>query len=46
MIAARNKTYIQKLKARLKKKFDMKDFGEAKKISSMEITRDTGSGRL
>jgi len=28
------------------KKFDMKDLGEAKKISGMEITRDRGSGRL
>ena len=37
-IAARNKTYVQKLKVQLKKEFDMKDFGEAKKILSMEIT--------
>jgi len=32
LIAARNKTYVQKLKAQLKKEFDMKDLGEAKKI--------------
>jgi len=31
LIATRNKTRIQKLKAQLKKKFDMKDLGEAKK---------------
>jgi len=31
MIAAKNKTHIQKLKGQLKKKFDMKDLGEAKR---------------
>ena len=31
MIAARNKTHIQKLKAQLKEEFDMKDLWEAKK---------------
>jgi len=39
-IAARNKAHIQKLKAQLKKKFDTKDLGEAKKILGMEITQD------
>jgi len=43
---ARNKTHIQKLKARLKKKLDMKDLGETKKILGMEITRDRGPSRL
>jgi len=43
LIVARNKTHVQKLKAQLKKKFDMKDLGEAKKILSMEITRDRDS---
>jgi len=38
LIVARNKTHIQKHKAQLKKKFDMKDLREAKKISGMEIT--------
>jgi len=38
LIAARNKTYYQKLKTQLKKKFDTKDLGEAKNIISMEIT--------
>ena len=31
LIVARNKTHIQKLKAQLKKEFDIKDLGEAKK---------------
>jgi len=35
LIAARNKTHIQKIKAQLKKEFDMKDVGEAKKILGM-----------
>ena len=42
LIATRNKTHVQKLKAQLKKKFDMKGLGEAKKILGMEITRDRG----
>ena len=46
LIAVRNKTHVQKLKAQLKKEFDMKVLGEAKKILSMEITRDRGSGKL
>jgi len=46
LIAARNKTRVQKLKAQLKKEFKMKDLREAKKILSMTITRDRGSGRL
>ena len=46
LIAARNKTHVQKLKAQLNKKFDMKDLEEAKKIICMEITRDRGSSRL
>jgi len=46
LIASRNKTQIQKLKGKLKRKFDMKDLGEGKKILSMKITRDRGSCRL
>ena len=42
----KNKTYVQKLKAQLKKEFEMKDLGEAKKILGIEITRDRGSSRL
>ena len=32
LIAARNKVHIQKLKAQIKRKFDMKNLREAKKI--------------
>jgi len=46
LIATRNKTYVQKLKTQLKKEFDMKDLGKAKKIFGMEITRDRSSSRL
>ena len=46
LIAAKNKTHVQKLKAHLKKKFDMKDLREAKKILGMKITRDKSSCRL
>jgi len=46
LIVEKNKTYVQKLKAQLKKEFDMMDLGEAKKILGMEITRDRSSGRL
>jgi len=45
LIAARNKIHVQKFKAQLKKEFDMKDLGEAKKILGMKITRDRDSGR-
>jgi len=46
LIAARNKTHIQKLKTQLKKEFDMKDLGKAKKNLGMKFTRDRGSGKL
>ena len=46
MIDARNKTHVQKFKAQLKKEFDIKDLGKAKKILGMEITRDRSPGRL
>ena len=46
LIAARNKAHIQKFKTQQKKKFNMKDLGEAKKILGMKITRDRGSNRL
>ena len=42
LIAVRNKIHIQKLKAQLKKEFNMKDLGEVKKILGMKITWDTG----
>ena len=38
LIAVRNKIQIQKLKAEIKKEFDMKNLGEAKKILGMEIS--------
>ena len=46
LIVARNKAHIQKLKAQLKKEFDMKNLEEGKKILGMKITRDRGTGRL
>jgi len=46
LIAAKNKTHVQKLKALFKKEFDMKDLGEAKKTLAMEIIQDRVSGRL
>ena len=46
MTVVRNKTHVQKLKAQLKKEFDIKDLGEAKKILGMEITQDRSTCRL
>ena len=46
LIAVKNKTRVQKHKAQLKKKFDMKDLREVKKILGMKITWDRGLGRL
>jgi len=46
LIAAKNKTHVQKFRVQLKKEFEMRDMGEAKKIFGMEITRDRDSGRL
>ena len=46
IIVARNKIHVQKHKAQIKKKFDMKDLGKVKKILGMEIPRDRGSGRF
>ena len=46
LIAARNKTRVQKLKGQLKKEFDMKDLGKAKKILGVEITQNRDSGKL
>ena len=44
LIAARNKAYIQQLKTQLKKKFDMKDLKEVKKILGVEFTQDRDLG--
>ena len=46
LIATKNKTHVQKLKAQLKKEFNVKDLREVKKILGMEIARDRSSGRL
>jgi len=45
LIAARNKTHIQKLKAQLKEEFDMKDLKEIK-ILGMKINRDKSTDKL
>ena len=46
LIASKNKTHIQKLKAHLKVDFDMKDLGETKKILGMKISGDKSTCRL
>ena len=46
LIIVRNKTHVQKLKAQLKKKFDVKDLEETKNMLGIKITRDRGLGRL
>ena len=46
LIAARDKSLVNKLKAQLSSEFDMKDLGPAKKILGMEINRDLQDGRL
>ena len=38
--------HIQKLEVQLKKKFDMKDLREVKKILDVEISRDRSTSRL
>jgi len=40
LIAAKNKAHIQKLKAQLKKEFNMKDLREVKKVLGIEIIRE------
>ena len=46
MIAYRSQIEIGKLKSQLNREFEMKDFGEAKKIFGIEISRDKKLGRL
>ena len=46
LIASKNSEEIDKLKIQLKKEFEMKDLGEAKKILGMEIIRDRRSKKL
>ena len=45
-IAAKSIIEVNKLKALLSRKFDMKDFGAAKKIVGMEIGKDRDAKRL
>ena len=40
LIASKDKEEIKKLKLKLKKQFEMKELGEAKKFFGMEIERD------
>ena len=46
LIAAENKSDVQKLKGLLKAEFEMKDLGAAQKILGMEICRDRSKGKL
>ena len=46
LIAARDKSLVNKLKAQLSNEFDMKALGPARKILGMEINRDCQDGRL
>ena len=46
LIAAKDMSIIQKLKAELSTAFDMKDLGPTKKILGLEIICDRQSGRF
>jgi len=46
LIAARDKSLVNMLKAQLSSEFDMKDLGPAKKILGMDINRDRQVGKL
>jgi hypothetical protein len=46
LIAARNRSEVDKLKSQLRSSFNMKDLGTAKKILGMEISRDQKAGKL
>ena len=46
LIAAKRHVEIDRLKTQLSKEFEMKDFGEAKKILGMEISRDRERGEI
>ena len=46
LIASKSSVEIVRLKAQLRKEFEMKDLGEAKKILGMEITRDKVTGTV
>ena len=46
LVAAKDKILISELKKKLSMKFEMKDFGPAKKILGIEIMRDRANGKL
>lgn len=46
LIAAKDRSDIDKLKALLSKEFSMKDLGQARRILGMEIRRDFKAGKL
>ena len=46
LIAAKNTSEVDKLKAQLKEEFEMKDLGAAKKILGMKIHRNRLEGKL
>ncbi|KAL2631883.1 hypothetical protein R1flu_016569 [Riccia fluitans] len=46
LIAAKDKSEVEKVKAQLSAKFSMKDLGPAKRILGMEIHEDVKDGRL
>ena len=45
LIAARDKSLVNKLKPQLNSEFDMKDLGPTKKILGMKINRDRQAGK-
>ena len=46
LIVAKIQGEIEKLKAKMRKVFEMKNLGEAKRILGMEISRDRDRGKL
>lgn len=46
LIAAKDMSEVQKVKDQLSSNFEMKDFGAAKRIHGMDITRDKYKGIL
>jgi len=46
LIAFKSRSTIDKLKKNLSFEFEMKDFGEAKKVLGIEIQRDRRSGKV
>jgi len=46
LVASKSRFTINKLKKELSSEFEMKDFGEVKKVLGMEIERDQKSGKV